>query len=1012
MKSLLWETYRTIGEITSNIPISYKRVGKENFINTIIGKVWCTYDCKNQRLTFQSKPSKEKQKCQASMINITFTSYNNEIQVWKRIHEVLRLIPPEGDTIIYLLCIGKTLITQSKDNHMYIWDLTKIHEIFARMEIDDTIVDDNDIDDNNKLPQNIKPIQHIILKETKSSIVSIQHPQTYMNKILIVWEDGTMELWNIKNTKLIYKFTVELEIDRNNNDNTIEPKILCVECTSMLDIIAIGYTTGHIVLYNLKLDSIMCTFYQYKSPVKTLTYGIIENRPYIVSSLTDGQIAIWDIEEKKLQRKIRVQYDGNIIKLLFQIDEPQLIIQGDDNSQRIWIFDQPDISCRLLRQRDGHSKPPKKIIFFNDSLLQSTSDDCTLRGFNISRDISSYEFSQGNLQHKQRKNTNYDSNTIKDKRQSPIICISCEEKKESILPTILTCHKDDSAGWQWDTDKHILCDKKLYNKKNISISNAVYCTITSCGTYGLLGYDDGRLEKYNIESGLYRGTYGLKNTPHIDMKKLSILQREEIKNEQISKYTKKLKTTWTGNEGIEANKLKKIFGQYHQDTITGIFNDNINKYTITISLDHTIRIWDFNTLECLYIFGIGDAIICGCFSKENNQLIIGTQGQIIYIIDIILRRIVRKFTVPYYINTLQLTYDNRILTTAHSNGEVRSYDIITGCLIDWIQFTKPVTCIAYSPKSNIIATTHIEYNGIYLWINKQYYSHLSINTKIPTEPILIDIDNTTVNVLNKSSTPIEYNVLFKKFQDTVSLHPILDDTTKTLLTLSDISKNRQKQLQVLDNIRERSKPNNDELTKPSQDDIPFFLQLRMDSINKDDTTIVPLNTQSDDCDIVKQNKRQRTNSSNIIDSILNIPVLNELYLNICNNSSDIKTIQEPDKDQLLKVTELIESIPTLTIEKEIYEWNIGDTSDKIIPIQYCTLEYILHMLKIRHSYNFIQTFLRQIINIYGDIITSNSIQIYKITDIYTVQKKSWRYLEKYLHSSLSIQSFFINDVSV
>lgn len=33
-------------------------------------------------------------------------------------------------------------------------------------------------------------------------------------------------------------------------------------------------------------------------------------------------------------------------------------------------------------------------------------------------------------------------------------------------------------------------------------------TITSCGNFGLVGYSSGEIDVYNLQSGLYRGSYG------------------------------------------------------------------------------------------------------------------------------------------------------------------------------------------------------------------------------------------------------------------------------------------------------------------------------------------------------------------------------------------------------------------------------------------------------------------------------------------------------------------------
>lgn len=37
-------------------------------------------------------------------------------------------------------------------------------------------------------------------------VTSVVHPHTYLNKILLAFEDGSMQLWNLKTKELVYNF--------------------------------------------------------------------------------------------------------------------------------------------------------------------------------------------------------------------------------------------------------------------------------------------------------------------------------------------------------------------------------------------------------------------------------------------------------------------------------------------------------------------------------------------------------------------------------------------------------------------------------------------------------------------------------------------------------------------------------------------------------------------------------------------------------------------------------------
>lgn len=43
------------------------------------------------------------------------------------------------------------------------------------------------------------------------------------------------------------------------------------------------------------------------------------------------------------------------------------------------------------------------------------------------------------------------------------------------------------------------------------------------------------------------------------------------------------------------------------------------------------------------------------------------------------------------------------------------WDLPSGALIDWFRVKKPVTSLAFSPKGDFLASTHVGSLAIYLW---------------------------------------------------------------------------------------------------------------------------------------------------------------------------------------------------------------------------------------------------------------------------------------------------------
>ena len=62
-------------------------------------------------------------------------------------------------------------------------------------------------------------------------------------------------------------------------------------------------------------------------------------------------------------------------------------------------------------------------------------------------------------------------------------------------------HKDEIKQSDWD---NIVC---------VHQGIRLVCTINACGNFGIIGYSTGHVDLYNLQSGLYRGTYG-ENSAH------------------------------------------------------------------------------------------------------------------------------------------------------------------------------------------------------------------------------------------------------------------------------------------------------------------------------------------------------------------------------------------------------------------------------------------------------------------------------------------------------------------
>lgn len=134
----------------------------------------------------------------------------------------------------------------------------------------------------------------------------------------------------------------------------------------------------------------------------------------MASASSAGDIALWNLEERRLVHLINEAHDGEIHTCFFYHGMSILLSAGSDNSIKQWIFDNLDGSPRLLKLRSGHKKPPNKLMFYGDSGhdIISTGQDRTLRYTSVIRDARNVEISQGQLEHKSKK-MNIDIDTLR-----------------------------------------------------------------------------------------------------------------------------------------------------------------------------------------------------------------------------------------------------------------------------------------------------------------------------------------------------------------------------------------------------------------------------------------------------------------------------------------------------------------------------------------------------------------------------------------------------------------------
>lgn len=748
-------------------------------------------------------------------------------------------------------------------------------------------------------------------------ISTIVHPATYLNKILLGSFQGTLQLWNLRSAKLIYNF------------KGWGSPISVLEQAPAIDVIAVGLEDGRIIIHNLKYDETVMTFSQEWGTVTSLSFRT-DGHPILASSSKQGHIAFWNLEEKKLQSQIRDAHQVSIAGMQFLQNEPLMVTNSADNSLKVWIFDVSDGGGRLLRIRDGHSAPPSKIRFYgkNGENILSAGDDSTLRSFSLINDLLHKSLGQASMNRKAAKRSGMKNDHVK---LPPIIDFVSEATREKEWDNIAACHRNTPMVTTWSYGRCKMGELKLHHiddsrPEHHSVKVTPTCVmITSCGNFVLIGFETGYVDIFNIQSGIYRGHYG---------------------NDKA-----------------------------HQGSVCGIATDALNQITVTIGIDKEIKFWKFKTKELIETIKM-EVIIAKCLLQRESGLL----GMILddfslQLLDLDTKRIVRTFEGhTSRITDFDFNQDSRWLVSASLDRTIRVWDIPAGRMVDCFLVDDICTSLTMSPTGEYLATIHVDNIGLYLWVNRSLYVHVSL-TPLPSdyEPQLQTLPKIQLSVgsVDEGETDevLEDSQVFKSPQQ----------ISEELVTLSMLPDSRWKNLLVLDIIKKRNKPKEPPKAPKAA---PFFLPT---VAGLDFKFAPPLDDSS--------NKKPQSR----ILSLGSFQMRTEFskQLEIIQNDSDY-----------VKAMEILKKLGPSAIEIELRSLAPDDGGSQLLLLNF--LKMIDHIILTNRDFEVTQAYLGLFLKLHGRTIATDAILCKFAQHLIKTQVEMWERIQNMFSQCHCIVSYLKN----
>lgn len=451
---------------------------------------------------------------------------------------------PAHSTLSQILVLGDLLISISKDgDKLFIWSIIT-NELLKVMKFQ---------------------------SDFKAS--SILHPSTYLNKILIGSRNGGLKLMNVRTYQTIYDFNGEEliadgmkavgggsisererihDLLKTGNGNQITSLIQ----SPVIDVIAIGYSNGLIILHNLKKDETLFSvkisvgLSKSSQSISFRTDG--KNHTMAVANLI-GDVSIFDldsdvpvideeenqeVEERRMNKGVKLTQtlrnahipsknsnDEVSISLSFLPSHPLLITSSSDNSLKQWFFEGETTSTqpRLLKSRSGHSSNPILATYYGEfgREIISGGEDGEVRCLSINRESRSFEISQGSIS-KKASQLNLPVSQLLLPR---ITSISFSNTRSRDWDDVVSTHQGAVNARSWFVQNKKIGKNLLgsVNENGTKSGNgdveATASAVSACGNFGLVGNELGSVEVYNLQSGIWRKCFDTREKRQVKNKK-------------------------------------------------------------------------------------------------------------------------------------------------------------------------------------------------------------------------------------------------------------------------------------------------------------------------------------------------------------------------------------------------------------------------------------------------------------------------------------------------------------
>ena len=292
---------------------------------------------------------------------------------------------------------------------------------------------------------------------------------------------------------------------------------------------------------------------------------------------------------------------------------------------------------------------------------------------------------------------------------------------------LVTIHRNHAMAYVWSTKRGAQSGPVLRQPHwNISAmkerpprsANATSVAISACGNFALVGTLGGVIYKYNLQSGLPRGSFprdattqtaeeerrrqkGLKFAGDVG-RTMRILEKNATKGGMMPSDIDQAERERMHYLETEAKRKSMIDRASHSEAVVGIAIDSLNKTVVTAGSDSKLVLWSFVTHmpHKKSPITLPRPATKLCHVRDSDLAAIAMNDFGIVVFDCSSLSIVRYFGGDRYnqspkdsrmshtglISDMGFGPDGRKLFTSSFDGTIRVWDVPTGLCIDWSEF--------------------------------------------------------------------------------------------------------------------------------------------------------------------------------------------------------------------------------------------------------------------------------------------------------------------------------------